>query len=162
MRISCTDQSTGLLNRRGFDEGAASALSMADKANLTTTALMCDLDRFKSRRAALVRAGNRGPGGAPRWRGIRRVDGRVPHEPAAPAPARPHKTSQQNLVPTITPLTARDKIIPMHRSLGATALLKDRLNRRSRARAIPMSVTSRKMTTGYGAARPAKAAQPLR
>jgi hypothetical protein len=88
MRISCTDQSTGLLNRRGFDEGAASALSMADKANLTTTALMCDLDRFKSRRAALVRAGNRGPGGAPRWRGIRRVDGRVPHEPAAPAPAR--------------------------------------------------------------------------
>ena len=48
MRISCTDQLTGLLNRRGFDEAAASALSIANEANLTTTVLMCDLDRFKT------------------------------------------------------------------------------------------------------------------
>jgi diguanylate cyclase (GGDEF)-like protein len=48
MRISCTDQLTGLLNRRGFDDAAASALSMANKANLNTTVLMCDLDRFKT------------------------------------------------------------------------------------------------------------------
>jgi diguanylate cyclase (GGDEF)-like protein len=48
MRISCTDQLTGLLNRRGFDEAADSALSTAHKSNLTTTVLMCDLDRFKA------------------------------------------------------------------------------------------------------------------
>jgi diguanylate cyclase (GGDEF)-like protein len=48
MRISCTDQLTGLLNRRGFDEAAASALSTANKDSLTTTVLMCDLDRFKA------------------------------------------------------------------------------------------------------------------
>lgn len=48
LKISCTDQLTGLLNRRGFDDAAASALSIAKKANLTTTVLMCDLDRFKT------------------------------------------------------------------------------------------------------------------
>jgi diguanylate cyclase (GGDEF)-like protein len=48
LRVSCTDQLTGLLNRRGFDEAAASALSIANKANLATTVLMCDLDRFKT------------------------------------------------------------------------------------------------------------------
>jgi diguanylate cyclase (GGDEF)-like protein len=48
LRISCTDQLTGLLNRRGFDEAAASALSMANTENLTATVLMCDLDQFKA------------------------------------------------------------------------------------------------------------------
>ncbi|WP_312018128.1 GGDEF domain-containing protein [Bradyrhizobium sp. sBnM-33] len=48
LRISCTDQLTGLLNRRGFDEAAMSALTEARKANLPTTVLMCDIDRFKA------------------------------------------------------------------------------------------------------------------
>jgi diguanylate cyclase (GGDEF)-like protein len=48
LKISCTDQLTGLLNRRGFDDAATSALSIANKANLATTVLMCDLDRFKT------------------------------------------------------------------------------------------------------------------
>jgi diguanylate cyclase (GGDEF)-like protein len=48
LRISCTDQLTGLLNRRGFDEAAISALTKAHEANLTTTVLMCDIDRFKT------------------------------------------------------------------------------------------------------------------
>jgi GGDEF domain-containing protein len=47
LRISCTDQLTGLLNRRGFDEAAMSALIRAREANLPTTVLMCDIDRFK-------------------------------------------------------------------------------------------------------------------
>lgn len=47
-RISGTDQLTGLLNRRGFDEAAKSALTKAREANLTTTVLMCDIDRFKA------------------------------------------------------------------------------------------------------------------
>jgi predicted signal transduction protein with EAL and GGDEF domain len=42
LRISCTDQLTGLLNRRGFDEAANSRLAIALDANLTTTVLMCD------------------------------------------------------------------------------------------------------------------------
>jgi diguanylate cyclase (GGDEF)-like protein len=37
-----------LLNRRGFDEAAISALTEAHKANLTATILMCDIDRFKT------------------------------------------------------------------------------------------------------------------
>jgi diguanylate cyclase (GGDEF)-like protein len=48
LRISCTDQLTGLLNRRGFDEAAVSALTKAHEANLPTTVLMCDIDRFKA------------------------------------------------------------------------------------------------------------------
>jgi diguanylate cyclase (GGDEF)-like protein len=48
LRISCTDQLTGLLNRRGFDEAAMSAWTKAREANLPTTVLMCDIDRFKA------------------------------------------------------------------------------------------------------------------
>src|SRR3954447_21269638 len=47
-RISGTDQLTGLLNRRGFDEAAESALTAARDAKLPTTVLMCDIDRFKA------------------------------------------------------------------------------------------------------------------
>lgn len=47
-RISGTDQLTGLLNRRGFDQAAESALAKARDANLPTTVLMCDIDRFKA------------------------------------------------------------------------------------------------------------------
>jgi len=47
-RVSCTDQLTGLLNRRGFDDAALSALAKAKEANLPVVALMCDIDRFKS------------------------------------------------------------------------------------------------------------------
>jgi diguanylate cyclase (GGDEF)-like protein len=47
-RISGTDQLTGLLNRRGFDQAAESALTTARDANLPTTVLMCDIDRFKA------------------------------------------------------------------------------------------------------------------
>jgi diguanylate cyclase (GGDEF)-like protein len=48
LRISCTDQLTGLLNRRGFDEAATSALTKAHEASAPTTVLMCDIDRFKA------------------------------------------------------------------------------------------------------------------
>lgn len=47
-RISGTDQLIGLLNRRGFDQAAESALTKARDANLPTTVLMCDIDRFKA------------------------------------------------------------------------------------------------------------------
>jgi diguanylate cyclase (GGDEF)-like protein len=47
-RISGTDQLTGLLNRRGFDQAAESALTKARDADLPTTVLMCDIDRFKT------------------------------------------------------------------------------------------------------------------
>jgi diguanylate cyclase (GGDEF)-like protein len=47
-RVSCTDQLTGLLNRRGFDAAALVALTKANEANLPVVALMCDIDRFKS------------------------------------------------------------------------------------------------------------------
>ena len=47
-RISRTDQLTGLLNRRGFDEAAALALRSASAANLAAVVFMCDVDRFKS------------------------------------------------------------------------------------------------------------------
>jgi len=46
-RISCSDQLTGLLNRRGFDEAALLALAKAKEADLPVVALMCDIDRFK-------------------------------------------------------------------------------------------------------------------
>lgn len=48
LRISRTDQLTGLLNRRGFDEAAASALKKARNANRPVVALMCDIDLFKA------------------------------------------------------------------------------------------------------------------
>jgi diguanylate cyclase (GGDEF)-like protein len=48
LRISRTDQLTGLLNRRGFDEAAASALAKAQSVNVSAVALMCDIDRFKA------------------------------------------------------------------------------------------------------------------
>lgn len=45
--ISRTDQLTGLLNRRGFDEAATSIIADARKAEMSVVALMCDIDRFK-------------------------------------------------------------------------------------------------------------------
>jgi diguanylate cyclase (GGDEF)-like protein len=48
LRISRTDQLTGLLNRRGFDETATSILINAKAAKLPAVALMCDIDRFKA------------------------------------------------------------------------------------------------------------------
>jgi diguanylate cyclase (GGDEF)-like protein len=47
-QMSRTDQLTGLLNRRGFDEAATLALATARRANLPVVALMCDIDSFKS------------------------------------------------------------------------------------------------------------------
>jgi len=46
--LSRTDQLTGLLNRRGYDEAAGKALAKADEANIPAVALMCDIDRFKA------------------------------------------------------------------------------------------------------------------
>jgi hypothetical protein len=43
LRISRTDQLTGLLNRRGFDEAAISALAKTHEENLSAVALMCIL-----------------------------------------------------------------------------------------------------------------------
>jgi diguanylate cyclase (GGDEF)-like protein len=48
LRVSRTDQLTGLLNRRGFDEAAIAALAKAHRDNLPVVALMCDIDRFKA------------------------------------------------------------------------------------------------------------------
>jgi len=47
-RISQTDQLTGLLNRRGFDDAAAQALRSAYQTGASTVVFMCDIDRFKS------------------------------------------------------------------------------------------------------------------
>ena len=47
-RISQTDQLTGLLNRRGFDEAAVPALSAARDAGVSAVIFMCDIDHFKS------------------------------------------------------------------------------------------------------------------
>ncbi len=47
-QISRTDQLTGLLNRRGFDDAAASALQSANATGRSTVVFMCDVDRFKS------------------------------------------------------------------------------------------------------------------
>ena len=47
-RIAHTDQLTGLLNRRGFDEAANAALRLAQDAGLPAVVIMCDIDRFKS------------------------------------------------------------------------------------------------------------------
>jgi diguanylate cyclase (GGDEF)-like protein len=46
--ISRTDQLTGLLNRRGFEEAAGSMLAKARIAKMPVAALMCDIDRFKA------------------------------------------------------------------------------------------------------------------
>jgi diguanylate cyclase (GGDEF)-like protein len=48
LRISHTDQLTGLLNRRGYDVAAQRALASAVEADAPATALMCDIDRFKA------------------------------------------------------------------------------------------------------------------
>lgn len=48
LRISHTDQLTGLLNRRGYDHDAERALADAIDANVPAVALMCDIDRFKA------------------------------------------------------------------------------------------------------------------
>ncbi|MDP1584905.1 MAG: GGDEF domain-containing protein [Bradyrhizobium sp.] len=47
-QISRTDQLTGLLNRRGFDEAAALALKSAFATGRPAVVFMCDVDRFKS------------------------------------------------------------------------------------------------------------------
>jgi diguanylate cyclase (GGDEF)-like protein len=46
--ISRTDQLTGLLNRRGYNEAALKALAKACDAKIPVAALMCDIDRFKA------------------------------------------------------------------------------------------------------------------
>ena len=48
VRLSHTDQLTGLLNRRGYNEAAMKALEKAGKSNVPAVALMCDIDRFKA------------------------------------------------------------------------------------------------------------------
>ena len=48
LRLSHTDQLTGLLNRRGYNEAALKALEKAGKSNAPAVALMCDIDRFKA------------------------------------------------------------------------------------------------------------------
>jgi diguanylate cyclase (GGDEF)-like protein len=48
LRLSRTDQLTGLLNRRGFDETASSILANAKATKVSAVALMCDIDRFKA------------------------------------------------------------------------------------------------------------------
>jgi predicted signal transduction protein with EAL and GGDEF domain len=45
---SRTDQLTGLLNRRGYNEAALKALAKASQAKIPVVALMCDIDRFKA------------------------------------------------------------------------------------------------------------------
>lgn len=47
-RISQTDQLTGLLNRRGFDDAATPALRTANQAGVPVVVFMCDIDHFKS------------------------------------------------------------------------------------------------------------------
>jgi diguanylate cyclase (GGDEF)-like protein len=48
LKLSRTDQLTGLLNRRGYFEAATELLTEARAANRSAVALMCDLDRFKA------------------------------------------------------------------------------------------------------------------
>jgi diguanylate cyclase (GGDEF)-like protein len=48
LKISRTDQLTGLLNRRGYFEAATEMLTEAGAAKRSTVALMCDIDRFKA------------------------------------------------------------------------------------------------------------------
>ena len=46
--ISQTDQLTGLLNRRGFNETATNSLRAAQQDGATGAVFMCDIDHFKS------------------------------------------------------------------------------------------------------------------
>ena len=48
LRIARTDQLTGLLNRRGFDEAASALLTKACGSDGPVAALMCDIDHFKT------------------------------------------------------------------------------------------------------------------
>ena len=48
VRMSRTDLLTGLLNRRGFDDAAATQLAQANFAGQPVVAMMCDIDRFKA------------------------------------------------------------------------------------------------------------------
>jgi diguanylate cyclase (GGDEF)-like protein len=48
LRISRTDQLTGLLNRRGYNEAALKVLAKANEGRVPAVALMCDIDRFKA------------------------------------------------------------------------------------------------------------------
>jgi diguanylate cyclase (GGDEF)-like protein len=48
LKLSRTDQLTGLLNRRGYVEAATKILTEARAGNRSAVALMCDLDRFKA------------------------------------------------------------------------------------------------------------------
>jgi diguanylate cyclase (GGDEF)-like protein len=48
LSMSQTDQLTGLLNRRGYNEAALLALAKASEAKVSAVALMCDIDRFKA------------------------------------------------------------------------------------------------------------------
>ena len=45
---SHTDPLSGLLNRRGFEEGAAEALRVARRRQMPATLVVCDLDNFKT------------------------------------------------------------------------------------------------------------------
>jgi diguanylate cyclase (GGDEF)-like protein len=47
-RMARTDQLTGILNRRGFDDTAVSAVRVAAAADSQISILMCDIDRFKA------------------------------------------------------------------------------------------------------------------
>jgi diguanylate cyclase (GGDEF)-like protein len=47
-RISQTDQLTGLLNRRGFDDAASASLRSAYHTSQPAVIFMCDIDHFKS------------------------------------------------------------------------------------------------------------------
>ena len=47
-RVAATDQLTGLLNRRGFEEAAARVLDQAEEKGEPVAILMCDIDHFKS------------------------------------------------------------------------------------------------------------------
>ena len=46
--LSCTDELTGLFNRRGFDDAFARALAVADRLGCTGVLAFIDLDSFKS------------------------------------------------------------------------------------------------------------------
>jgi diguanylate cyclase (GGDEF)-like protein len=48
LKMSRTDQLTGLLNRRGYLEAATGLLAKAKEAKSSAVALMCDIDRFKA------------------------------------------------------------------------------------------------------------------
>jgi diguanylate cyclase (GGDEF)-like protein len=48
LKMSRTDQLTGLLNRRGYLEAATSVLTQAKATKSSAVTLMCDIDRFKA------------------------------------------------------------------------------------------------------------------